>query len=204
MALSKIQSESMNLADTYAFTGGVTGAGMFEHISDHDPSVQISSLDVNSLTSSDYFGYRVTGHIRPHTDATALYMRFFDSSNTIISGSSDYHYVRYKLTATPSVSAGADAGADHMLLSANVGSQTDERGIGFQLDIFPTDHTGAEFPVQYLFRGFAHESTGAPEGFESSGGLIDKAQSWGGFRLYFTSGDIHPRSFVRVFGMKKS
>ena len=27
MALSKIQSESINLADTYAFTGTVTGAG---------------------------------------------------------------------------------------------------------------------------------------------------------------------------------
>ena len=27
MALSKIQAESMNLADTYAFSGTVTGAG---------------------------------------------------------------------------------------------------------------------------------------------------------------------------------
>jgi hypothetical protein len=27
MALSKIQAESMNLADTYAFTGTVSGAG---------------------------------------------------------------------------------------------------------------------------------------------------------------------------------
>ena len=27
MAITKIQSESMNLADTYAFTGTVTGAG---------------------------------------------------------------------------------------------------------------------------------------------------------------------------------
>ena len=27
MAITKIQSESLNLADTYAFTGTVTGAG---------------------------------------------------------------------------------------------------------------------------------------------------------------------------------
>ena len=87
MALSKIQSESMNLADTYAFTGGVTGAGMLEHISDHDPSANISSLDVNSLTSSDYFGYKVIGNIRPVNDAVALYMRFYDSNNVLKTGS---------------------------------------------------------------------------------------------------------------------
>jgi hypothetical protein len=30
MALSKIQAESMNLADTYAFTGTVSGAALLE------------------------------------------------------------------------------------------------------------------------------------------------------------------------------
>ena len=176
----------------------------FEHISDHNPASAVSSIDVTSLASSDYFGYLVNGHIRPETDANALYLRFFDSSNTIISGASDYHFGRYKLTTPADLTAAADAGTDKMLLTANLGSQADERGASFQLQIFPIDQTGTEFPVQYLFKGFSHESTGEPEGYESVGGLVDKAKSWGGFRLFFGAGNVDSGSFVRVFGMRKA
>ena len=42
MAISKIQSESLNLADTFAFTGTVTGAG-----ESNAPYFQaVSSVDV--------------------------------------------------------------------------------------------------------------------------------------------------------------
>jgi len=49
MAISKIQAESMNLADTYAFSGSVTGAG--------DPSyfVKLASTTVSSSTPSVAF-----------------------------------------------------------------------------------------------------------------------------------------------------
>ena len=42
MALSKIQSESMNLADTYAFTGTVSGVGKI---------LQVVSTSTNAMTS---------------------------------------------------------------------------------------------------------------------------------------------------------
>ena len=50
MAITKIQSESMNLADTYAFTGTVTGAGesnvpaFYAYLS--------SSQDINDSTNT--------------------------------------------------------------------------------------------------------------------------------------------------------
>ena len=50
MAITKIQSESMNLADTYAFTGTVTGAGGGKVLQ----VVQATKNDVFSTTSTSY------------------------------------------------------------------------------------------------------------------------------------------------------
>ena len=61
MALSKIQAESMNLADTYAFTGSVTGAGDVSNL------VQLSTVNMsgtaygwNPIFTSSYDTYLVT------------------------------------------------------------------------------------------------------------------------------------------------
>ena len=58
MALSKIQAESMNLADTYAFTGTVTGAGVSGKI------LQVVSTSSNAMSShsrdADITAYDVT------------------------------------------------------------------------------------------------------------------------------------------------
>lgn len=55
MALSKIQAESMNLADTYAFTGTVSGAGAMELISsDNTGATSVTSADITLSQSTDY------------------------------------------------------------------------------------------------------------------------------------------------------
>ena len=46
MALSKIQAESMNLADTYAFSGTVTGAGDPSLVKIHEENVTSSVTHV--------------------------------------------------------------------------------------------------------------------------------------------------------------
>lgn len=51
MALSKIQSESMNLADTFAFTGTVTGAG---DISVARVSEQVATAHAGASTSGSW------------------------------------------------------------------------------------------------------------------------------------------------------
>ena len=47
MAITKIQSESLNLADTYAFTGTVTGAG-----GDNKPAFSVTRTSSQTLSSS--------------------------------------------------------------------------------------------------------------------------------------------------------
>tara|TARA_R100001129_G_C5284223_1_gene237782 strand:+ start:522 stop:1061 length:540 start_codon:yes stop_codon:yes gene_type:complete len=70
MAITKIQSESMNLADTYAFTGTVTGAGGVTEIDMWRLNANVSGSGSSSFAKvtssweradSDGFGVKGTG-----------------------------------------------------------------------------------------------------------------------------------------------
>jgi len=61
MALSKIQSESMNLADTYAFTGTVTGtpSGALTKIQSYTIPSSTSEFNLNGIFTSTYDHYLI-------------------------------------------------------------------------------------------------------------------------------------------------
>tara|TARA_R100000951_G_scaffold13890_1_gene10937 strand:- start:320 stop:916 length:597 start_codon:yes stop_codon:yes gene_type:complete len=79
MALSKIQAESMNLADTYAFSGTVSGTPsdmkllLNETISSSIGQYDISSTYINST----YDTYYLDASFRPESDSKLLYMKPF-------------------------------------------------------------------------------------------------------------------------------
>ena len=63
MALSKIQAESMNLADTYAFTGTVSGTpdnSQFVKLSSIQISNSVTAVDNSQIFTSDYKKYLIT------------------------------------------------------------------------------------------------------------------------------------------------
>ena len=61
MALSKIQSESINLADTFAFTGTVTGTSDLVKITSTTVSSSVATVELTGI-SSTYETYLVTMH----------------------------------------------------------------------------------------------------------------------------------------------
>ena len=62
MALSKIQAESMNLADTFAFTGTVSGAG-FDLLGHQNISANTTEVIFDNIITSDYGEVFVTGEV---------------------------------------------------------------------------------------------------------------------------------------------
>tara|TARA_Y100000385_G_C13023660_1_gene607374 strand:+ start:552 stop:1136 length:585 start_codon:yes stop_codon:yes gene_type:complete len=94
MALSKVQSESINLADNFAFTGTVTGAGEPAGLKLLNTVTLSNNNEVrytNSLITSTYDWYRIFFNFTPVSNAK-LYMRFFrGSDNTLITGN-DFAY----------------------------------------------------------------------------------------------------------------
>ena len=77
MALSKIQAESMNLADTYAFSGTVSGSGM-NLLLDSTFTSSGGNIDISSTyINSTYDDYYLLFNLDPDTDAQNLRMRVF-------------------------------------------------------------------------------------------------------------------------------
>ncbi len=83
MAISKIQAESMNLADTYAFTGTVTGTpstlvktGSLVSTSD------AGSYSLDSCFSATYLNYFVTFKFAIATDDSQCRLRFRTGGST--------------------------------------------------------------------------------------------------------------------------
>ena len=83
MALSKIQAESMNLADTYAFTGTVSGTpqGM-TLINSTSSTTTVTSFNIDNVFSSTYKFYRIYMRVE-YSQNSGFYMRLLDSSGTV-------------------------------------------------------------------------------------------------------------------------
>ena len=91
MALSKIQSESVNLADNFAFSGTVSGAGGLIPLSTVTISSPTPNITFDNL-STDYDTYMFFIEEHPSNNNVSLYSRFLNSSGVEINGSSDYGY----------------------------------------------------------------------------------------------------------------
>lgn len=77
MPLSKIQAESMNLADTYAFSGTVSGVGGLVKITETNVSSSVSEVVFNSSTMTGYNRFKIVVHNLTHSTPSDL--RFADS-----------------------------------------------------------------------------------------------------------------------------
>jgi len=88
MALSKIQAESMNLADTYAFTGTVSGAGDNNptHISRITNSSNVSSINVQSCFSASYDVYKIVFYLSTQSGNGDVYLRFLKNTSDVFTG----------------------------------------------------------------------------------------------------------------------
>jgi hypothetical protein len=92
MAITKIQAESMNLADTYAFTGTVSGASDMMLLSSTTVSSDVSSVDyTNSVFSTTYDTYKIfINDGRLTSDNANLEIRVSYDNGSSFNGTSQY------------------------------------------------------------------------------------------------------------------
>mgnify|MGYP003117567027 CR=1 FL=1 len=78
MALTKVEADGINLADTFAFTGTVSGANTYVSLLNVDTISNVSSYHVNNTYINDtYDFYFVSAFFKPATDGVKLYSRVF-------------------------------------------------------------------------------------------------------------------------------
>jgi len=199
MALSKIQSESVNLADNFAFSGTVTGAGGLVKLATTTVSTAVSEVEFNNtLVNSTYDNYYLTYTVTPSSDNTTFRIRFLDTSNSQISAGVAYSGGSINEGGTASTNTN---GASQMEINGSIGSASGESGSG-QLWFGPVNE-GSNFPCQ--LNGFlnACNTGGNHQGrvhfFYLSKGYF---QSVGGIKINFTSGNVEAGTFT-LYGVAK-
>ena len=88
MPLSKIQSESINLADNFAFTGTVTGAGNMSLISSGSAASAVSDLQVDFSSNTDFAIQKLVINDCYQSSANDWYLRLFESGSEVSASAS--------------------------------------------------------------------------------------------------------------------
>lgn len=95
MALSKLRSESIDLTDDFAFTGTVTGAGSegLIHLETQNTTTAVADMSFgNDVFNTTYDRYYIVCRMTVATSGASVYFRFLDSTETEISGVTNYRY----------------------------------------------------------------------------------------------------------------
>jgi len=197
MAISKIQAESMNLADTYGFSGTVTGAGSLvllvnSTISSSRTSEVISSTYINST----YDEYILFFNLRQATHNQVLSMQVLVGGT--VNTSSMY---AYEVAGTSGSSyESSNATTSLRLTKYGVGNNTGECVTG-RLHIQNVNST--TFPFMYSGYTMANNEHGNPEGSSLTGSLtvgnVDKVVNG----LSLNSGSNLTSGTIKLYGLVK-
>ena len=111
MAIDKIQSESINLADNFAFTGTVTGAG---GITEYDIYVKGSDQDINANTQT-----LITGFSRQSEGFEKIGTGITESSSIFTFPSTGKYIVKFYSDITKTDNGNTRYIQGHLLLSTD-------------------------------------------------------------------------------------
>ena len=198
MALTKIQAESMNLADTYAFTGTVSGTQGLVLLQTVTASSD-TTLDVgsSSLFTSTYKVYQIhLINVHPSNNGAHFACRM-GTGGSIVTTSGSYEQVRDQITHGGSTIRGSN-GAGIVDLAESIGSE--------DYECLHQVHTlynpaGTTFRKQVNFYGVSNDLT---PNFAMNNGIyanetfntaIDRIQ------FSFTAGTIQSGTF-KLYGVK--
>ena len=197
MALSKIQSESMNLADTFAFTGTVTGAGSegLVHLETQETSTAVANIKFGpDVFNTTYDRYRVFARMYPANDNVYTAFVFLDNSEGFLSGSNYYYY---------NINNGSTANASAGFVSGNVGTgSVVETGVFFSANIWlphvgSTNYQSMHFSQAHRVNASQIVATDASANHLRYDQVSTQPE---GVAYYFSSGNI-AKALISVFAV---
>ena len=199
MALSKIQAESMNLADTYAFSGTVSGTpnGM-NLLLNSTISSAVAQFDISSTyMNSTYDDYAVYATLFPSGDGIHLIMSVLESGSVLTGDKYSFE------TSANSSSNYLQSNSVHRfgLTNSAVGGNVGE-GVTLKIDCHNVNST--THPFCYGGSAQTFTSSANPQSMEIGGSLLVSERNVvvNGLRISFESGNI-ASGIVKVYGISK-
>ena len=201
MAIDKIQSESINLADTFAFTGTVSGAG------DVSNMVQLATTTLsgtatgwNGIFTSAYDNYMIQfDNVCSSATGTQILFKFYNetgaTSDNVYRGRSEIHD-----------SAGVDRSQNYQNAYPKFTSNMDGNttGVGMNLQLFINQPLNATVQTQYSYIG-SYARTDGNGAYILGGGITTDYATREHTGLYIFNdggGSFSGRKRVTLYGIK--
>ena len=197
MALTKVQAEGVNLADTFAFTGTVSGNGM-DLLLNSTISSAVAQFDISSTyMNSTYDDYVVYATLLPATDNVNLIMTVFESGSVLTGDKYSFE------CSANSSSTYLQSNAVHRFgLNVTECGNAAGEGITTQLRIHNVNSTTQSFSFGGQSQSFY--SDGTPTTSNICGALLPSERNVvvNGLRISFESGNI-ASGIIKVYGISK-
>lgn len=206
MALSKVDADSIDLADDYAFTGTVTGAGGapgLVHLSTQTLASDASEVAFNSLIdTSANTNYKIYAQGLNDTDNTVLRAVFRDSSDTDITGT-DYYRGRDLI--------GSAAGNDPFMhftpaIGANGGTNV-EIGFALEINLSLINQAANNSIMPHMYGNCTYVATNGDPSHSSFGWIMrpDRVTTdVAGIRIYPASGNFKAGTKFVLYALAES
>ena len=202
MSISKIQAESMNLADTYAFTGSVSGTpdnSQFVKLSSIQISNSVTAVDNSQIFTSDYKKYLVTfNNVGITTNNGAFRFKFYnDTGATSDNKMNCYHYggISSNATLAQAVHGG------YPYIGASMYGGTSEGLSGFMWVQDPLD---VNIQTKFQFQTSYTRNDGYTSTWSGGGVTNDAGRTHNGFYWFTDAGGGNFQGDCRIttFGVK--
>ena len=209
MAIDKIQAESINLADTFAFTGTVSGtpSGMTLLATSVVSGTGTTSVQLNNFFNDTlYNAYTIyINNSTPVDNAKILYIRFVAPNGDIITAS-DYVHVTSSTERNISTDASGNAynagEGTFGRINGNVdSSNNDTYATNYILHLVDPLNTTSYKSIQWQSTGIDQAATG----YRTNNGSVwlKQTAALGGIQFYFSSGNIAVPTEFRMYGVTK-
>ena len=198
MALTKVQAEGINLADTFAFSGTVSGSGM-DLLYTLTSSSSVSAHDISSTyINSTYDNYYLVGYAEGDADTRYLQGRVF-VGGTVQTGS----IYGSSVSAIDTADDHDNNHGDNHLFTAQSVEQGGDDGEGCSFSIVFQNANNTQAPFACHGFGTYHNNSGNHNSSVFSGALIpaNRANVVNGLRLKMHSGNITYAKF-KLYGLR--
>ena len=206
MALTKVQAEGINLADTFAFTGTVSGSGTREllrtiTISSNTASVEFIHGSNGVVLDSTYSRHEITiDSAIPVTNATQINLYLSSNGGTSYHGDSAYNSTYHRHYSNGSSTGNDHAYVNDFALNHDQGtSSTANRG-GVTGTII-VDNLGTAHRTVFNGQFFGYGASSYYLHSNSIGTVESNGDTFNALKISFRSGDIASGIF-KIYGIK--
>ena len=208
MALTKVEADGINLADTFAFTGTVSGTNTYVPLLNVDNISDVSTYAVNNTyINSTYDYYFVSAFFKPATDGVTLYQRLYISASqdngALTQGGVAPNSWEYAQIGGSNTSGGDNTAAGATLHYTTIGSGTGE-GIHFHNHYYANNEKANT--IYWHGHSSHHATNGSHVGTITSGGSGSPSSlyqySLVGVDFYFSDSTNISSGRINVYGVK--